>query len=165
MQLCLHNYTTGKTDYYFACVTLDLSECSQAFVWEFNAPVLIYSCKYIAIIVRTPYIIIDDMQGLQCKIECQTLITITKECMGKNLHAWWNLHYMYYIAQHFQGRKTFTNFVILEPPVKVSPQNLGMLYTPMIGFSILWKLSPWNGQWNFLPIHENFLPRKFPAIG
>ena len=165
MQLCLHNtylnYTTGKTDYYFACVTL--SECSQAFVWEFNAPVLIYSCKYIAIIVRTPSIIIDDMQWLQCKIECQTLIP--KECMGKNLHAWWNLHYMYYIAQHFQGRKHSRILWFWSHPWKFSPRNLGMLYTPMIGFSILWKLSPWNGQWHFLPIHESFLPRKFPAIG
>ena len=32
------------------------------------------------------------------------------------------------------------NFVVLEPPAKVSPLNLGMLY--MLGFSIPRKFSP-----------------------
>ena len=34
--------------------------------------------------------------------------------------------------------------------------------TYMIGFSIPRKFSPQNGH--FLPIHESFLPLKFPAI-
>ena len=37
-----------------------------------------------------------------------------------------------------------------------------MSYQPMIGFSIPRKFSPRNGH--FLPIHESFLPWKFPAI-
>ena len=44
--------------------------------------------------------------------------------------------------------KTCTNFMVLEPPAKFSPQNLGVQYPPMIAFSTLRKFSPWNGHSN-----------------
>ena len=59
--------------------------------------------------------------------------------------------------------KTFTNFAALEPPTKVFSMKFGhAIYPPMTAFSIPRKFSPWND--NFLPIHESFLPQKFPAI-
>ena len=48
---------------------------------------------------------------------------------------------MYCIAENL-WEKTFTNFVALEPPMKVSLQNLGMLCQPLIGFGTPRKFSP-----------------------
>ena len=57
-----------------------------------------------------------------------------------------NLQDKYCITENLWGRlKTFTTLVILEPPMKVFPQNLSVPYPHnMIDFSILWKFSPWN---------------------
>ena len=66
------------------------------------------------------------------------------------------LHQIPY-SRKLSREKTFMNFAVLEPPTKVSPRNLGMPYSPMLGFSI-----PRNSH--FLQIRESFLPWKFPAI-
>ena len=50
--------------------------------------------------------------------------------------------YVYSIAQNFRGRKHSRISRCWSHLRKFPPQNLGVLYQPMIGFSILWKFSP-----------------------
>ena len=67
-------------------------------------------------------------------------------------------------SRKFSREKTFMNFAVLEPSVKVFSTKFGgrAVSNYMIGFSIPRNFSPWNDH--FFPIHESFLPRKFPAI-
>ena len=58
--------------------------------------------------------------------------------------------------------KTFTNLAVLEPPAKVFSTKFGRAVPTCDKFWHSAKVSPWNCH--FLPIHESFLPRKFPAI-
>ena len=59
-------------------------------------------------------------------------------------------------------KKTFTNFVALETPVKVFSSKNGHAVPTYVRVSIPWKV--FYTRWSLLPIHKNFLPWKFLAI-
>ena len=81
--------------------------------------------------------------------------------LGKFQHCLQAMIQKYHIAQNFWGRKHSRILQFWSHLWKFSLQNLGVLYPPMIDFSIWRKFSSWNGH--FLPICETFLPQKFPA--
>ena len=54
------------------------------------------------------------------------------------------------------------NFAVLEPPIKVFSVKFGCAVPTYDRFWHSTKV--FSVKWSLLPIHESFLPRKFPAI-
>ena len=54
------------------------------------------------------------------------------------------------------------NFAVLEPPVKVFSTKFGYAIPTYDRFQHSTKIL--LTKWSLLPIHESFLPQKFPAI-
>ena len=69
------------------------------------------------------------------------------------------LPHLQYSMQKRSREKTLTNFAILQPFAKFSPQNLGMPHPLCDQFNILREFSPC-----FLPICESFLRQKFLLV-
>ena len=85
------------------------------------------------------------------------IITVNRRATCRNCQQFCHLHVIWEMAwilcipysRKLSREKTFTNFVVLEPPAKVFSLKFGcaiLTYSCTLGFSIPRKFSPRNGH-------------------